>query len=66
MFDTKTETFQEWPVLAGRINNDLVVRLNTKTGEAAEHLLARLTNIRRVNVDNRTNPPTFWVGNSRL
>ena len=49
---------------AGGMNNDLVVRLNTKTGEAVEYLLPRLTNIRRVNVDNRTNPPTFWVGNN--
>jgi streptogramin lyase len=49
---------------AGGMNNDLVVRLNTKTGEAVEYLLPRLTNIRRVNVDNRTNPPTFWIGNN--
>jgi len=27
-------------------------------------LLPRTTNIRRVNVDNSTNPPTFWVGNN--
>jgi virginiamycin B lyase len=29
-----------------------------------EYLLPRSTNIRRVNVDNKTNPPTFWVGNN--
>jgi virginiamycin B lyase len=48
----------------GGMNNDHVVRLNTKTGETTEYLLPRTTNIRRVNVDNSTNPPTFWVGNN--
>ena len=36
----------------------------TKTGEMTEYLLPRMTNVRRVNVDNSTNPPTFWVGNN--
>jgi virginiamycin B lyase len=49
---------------AGGMNNDHVVRLNTRTGEMVEYLLPRATNIRRVNVDNSTNPPTFWVGNN--
>lgn len=49
---------------AGGMNNDRVVRLNTRTGEAVEYLLPSSTNIRRVNVDNRTSPPTFWVGNN--
>jgi streptogramin lyase len=49
---------------SGGMNNDHVVRLNTKTGEITEYLLPRATNIRRVNVDNSTNPPTFWVGNN--
>ncbi|OFV94856.1 MAG: hypothetical protein A3H28_04705 [Acidobacteria bacterium RIFCSPLOWO2_02_FULL_61_28] len=49
---------------AGGMSNDLVVRLNTKTGELTEYLLPRATNIRRVDVDNSTNPPTFWVGNN--
>jgi streptogramin lyase len=48
----------------GGMNNDHVVRVNTKTGETVEYLLPRTTNIRRVNVDNSTNPPTFWVGNN--
>ena len=82
MFDTRTETFQEWATptpwtnvydaildkagyaWAGGMNNDRVVRLNTKTGEVVDYLLPTATNIRRVNVDNRTNPPTFWVGNN--
>lgn len=49
---------------AGGMNNDHVVRVNTKTGETVEYVLPRLTNIRRVNVDNRTSPPTFWIGNN--
>ncbi len=49
---------------AGGMNNDHVVRLNVDTGEMVEYLLPDATNIRRVNVDNSTNPPTFWVGDN--
>jgi streptogramin lyase len=49
---------------AGGMNNDRVVRVNTKTGETVEYLLPRMTNIRRVNVDNGANPPAFWIGNN--
>ena len=48
----------------GGMNNDRVVRVNTKSGEVVEYLLPHMTNIRRVNVDNGSNPPTFWVGNN--
>jgi virginiamycin B lyase len=48
----------------GGMSNDHIVRLNTKTEEFIEYLLPRTTNIRRVNVDNSTSPPTFWVGNN--
>ena len=41
-----------------------MLRLNPKNGEFVEYLLPRLTNIRRVFVDNRTTPVTFWVGNN--
>jgi streptogramin lyase len=51
-------------VWTGGMNNDLIVRLNTRTGEITEYLLPRTTNLRRVDVDNSTNPPTFWVGNN--
>ena len=82
MFDTRTATFQEWPVptawtnvydavvdrtgfaWAGGMNSDHVVRLNSKTGEAVAYLLPRLTNIRRVNVDDSAAAPAFWVGNN--
>jgi len=49
---------------SGGMNNDQVVRVDTKTGATVEYLLPRQTNIRRVNVDNRTSPPTFWIGNN--
>ena len=49
---------------AGGMTDDHIVRVNTKTGEATEYLLPRSTNVRRVDVDNSTNPSTFWVGNN--
>jgi len=48
----------------GSMSNDRIVRVNTKTGEFTDYLLPSTTNVRRVNVDNSTNPPTFWVGNN--
>lgn len=48
----------------GGMTNDHIVRLNTATGEFTDYLLPQTTNVRRVNVDNSTNPPTFWVGNN--
>ena len=49
---------------AGGMNNDRIVRLNTRSGEIVEYLLPRATNVRRVNVDDSANPPAFWVGNN--
>ena len=49
---------------AGSMSNDRILRLNTKTGEFTSYLLPRSTNIRRVFVDNSSNPVTFWVGNN--
>lgn len=51
-------------VWSGGEFTDMVERLNPKTGEFVEYLLPRFTNIRRVFVDNSTNPVTFWVGNN--
>ena len=48
----------------GSMSNDRILRLNTKTGEFTSYLLPRSTNIRRVFVDNSSNPVTFWVGNN--
>ncbi len=48
----------------GSMLTDQVTRLNTKSGETVQYLLPRSTNIRRVFVDNSTNPVTFWVGSN--
>jgi streptogramin lyase len=48
----------------GSMSTDRVLRLDTKTGQFVEYLLPRETNIRRVFVDNRTSPVTFWVGSN--
>jgi streptogramin lyase len=44
--------------------NDRILRLNPGTGQFTEYLLPAHTNVRRVFVDNRTTPVTFWVGNN--
>ena len=47
----------------GGMVTDLVTRLNPKTGEIVQYLLPTLgANIRRVDVDNATDPPSFVVG----
>src|SRR5262245_24586853 len=51
-------------VWAGGEYDDRILRLDPKTGEFVAYLLPRSTNVRRVFVDNRTTPPTFWVGNN--
>ena len=48
----------------GSMLNDRVQRLDPKTGRFTEYMLPRPTNIRRVFVDNRTTPVTFWVGSN--
>ena len=48
----------------GSMITDQVTRLDTGTGQFVEYLLPRKTNIRRVFVDDRANPVTFWVGSN--
>ena len=48
----------------GGMTTDRVVRLDLKTGHTIEYLMPRDTNIRRVFVDNSTNPVTFWTGSN--
>jgi virginiamycin B lyase len=49
----------------GSMLNDRIVRLDSKSGQMVEYLLPRVsTNIRRVFVDNSTNPVSFWVGSN--
>jgi streptogramin lyase len=67
-------TVESWPydvttdkngeVWSGGEYSDRVLRLQPKSGSITEYLLPRFTNIRRVFVDNSTNPVTFWVGNN--
>ena len=48
----------------GSMLTDRIARLNTKTGQFTEYPLPRSTNIRRVFVDDTTNPGTLWVGSN--
>ncbi|MEA2991063.1 MAG: hypothetical protein QOG83_3774 [Alphaproteobacteria bacterium] len=48
----------------GSMLNDRVSRLDVKTGQYIEYQLPRPTNIRRVFVDERTNPGALWVGSN--
>ena len=48
----------------GSMSTDRVVRLDPATDRTVEYLLPRSTNIRRVFVDNSTDPVTFWVGSN--
>ena len=48
----------------GSMSTDRVARLDTKTGKFVEYPLPRETNIRRVWVDDKTNPGTLWVGSN--
>lgn len=43
---------------------DRVVRLDPVNGTSVSYLLPRSTNIRRVFVDNSTNPVTLWIGSN--
>jgi streptogramin lyase len=50
-------------VWTGGMTTDLVTRLNPNTSEITQYLLpSGGANIRRVEVDNSTTLPTFWVG----
>ena len=51
-------------VWSGNEFTDRILRLDPETGRFIEYMLPRPTNVRRVFVDNRTSPPTFWVGNN--
>jgi len=51
-------------VWAGGEYDDRILRLDPATGAFVQYLLPRSTNVRRVFVDNRTTPVTFWVGNN--
>jgi streptogramin lyase len=48
----------------GGMNADRIMRMNIQDSTFTEYPLPHSTNVRRVFVDNRTTPPTFWVGNN--
>jgi streptogramin lyase len=48
----------------GSMLTDRVSRLDIETGEYTEYTLPRPTNIRRVYVDDRTNPGALWIGSN--
>jgi virginiamycin B lyase len=51
-------------VWTGSMLNDLVARLDVKTGQVTEYLLPRTTNIRRVFVQETGPRPVLWVGSN--
>ena len=49
----------------GGMTSDRILRLDPKSGQFTEYLIPTISlNIRRVFVDNSTNPVTFWVGDN--
>ncbi len=52
-------------VWTGSMTNDLIARLDTKSGHVTEYLMPRPTNIRRVFVQEGVGPrPVLWVGSN--
>ena len=49
---------------SGSMSSDRILRLDPKTNESVEYLLPRQTNVRRVHVDDRQKPVTFWTGSN--
>jgi len=49
---------------SGGMASDRALRFDPQSGKSVEYLLPRPTNIRRVFVDDSTNPVTFWAGNN--
>ncbi len=50
-------------VWAGGMTSDFIYRLNPKTSQSTQYLLPVInTNVRRVDVDDSTKLPVFWVG----
>ncbi len=51
-------------VWSGGEYNDRILRLTPATGRIVEYLMPGKTNVRRVWVDNKMTPVTFWVGSN--
>jgi virginiamycin B lyase len=57
--------FSKWGhAWTGSMVTDRVARLDIETGQYTEYTLPRPTNIRRVFVDDRTNPGALWIGSN--
>ena len=48
----------------GGMTTDRVVRLDPRSGQSVEYLMPKDTNMRRVFVDDKTTPVTFWTGSN--
>jgi virginiamycin B lyase len=48
----------------GSMASDRILRFDPGSGKSIEYLLPRPTNVRRIFVDNSTNPVTLWAGNN--
>jgi virginiamycin B lyase len=46
------------------ITSDRVLRVDPKTNQVTEYLMPRYTSMRRIFVDNSTNPVSFWLPNN--
>jgi streptogramin lyase len=49
---------------SGSMSSDRILRLDPKTKKSVEYLLPRQTNVRRVFVDDKKKPVTFWTGSN--
>jgi virginiamycin B lyase len=49
---------------SGSMSSDRILRFDPESGRSLEYLLPRQTNIRRIFVDDRTRPPTVWIGSN--
>jgi virginiamycin B lyase len=49
---------------SGGMASDRVLRFDPASGASVEYLLPNQTNIRRIFIDNGTEPPTLWAGNN--
>jgi streptogramin lyase len=49
---------------SGSMASDRVLRFDPASGRSVEYLLPHPTNIRRIFIDDRTTPVTFWAGNN--
>jgi virginiamycin B lyase len=49
---------------SGSMSSDRILRFDPESGRSLEYLLPRPTNIRRIFVDDKTRPPTIWIGSN--